>query len=275
MPWLVLHAAWLLNRYVVHEDGKTSYERRWSTRFNSGLCKFGECVNYKLQVASRQGPRKLDAQWDQGLWLGKDPFSNEALVSTGEGSVTKTRSIQRNPPSQHYQEAMLANLRVAPWDLDHYMVVRQAQITSEEDPLRHHTRLEDEPQREPVVLQEDQPLPQEDAPMRPLTDAVPGGLQAAEDAGRLHRHELRGRERSRERERRELEPLGPTSHRGDTTMRSYRRDPSTIQDRAMPDQERVRRLSDEDHAEDPANIWRRLSDPEDVQMGMVNYIELP
>ena len=31
-PWLVLHAAWLLNRYVVHEDGKTSYERRWNTR---------------------------------------------------------------------------------------------------------------------------------------------------------------------------------------------------------------------------------------------------
>ena len=114
MTWLVRHAAWLLNRYVVHEDGKTSYERRWTTRFNSGLCTFGECVNYKLQVASRQGPRKLDAQWDQGLWLGKDPFSNEALVSTGEGSVTKARSIRRNPPSQQNQAAMLENIRVAP-----------------------------------------------------------------------------------------------------------------------------------------------------------------
>ena len=43
----------------------------------------------------------------------------------------------------------------------------------------------------------------------------------------------------------------------------------------MPDQERVRRLGEEDHADDPAHIWRRLADPEDVQMGMINYIELP
>ena len=43
----------------------------------------------------------------------------------------------------------------------------------------------------------------------------------------------------------------------------------------MPDQDRVRRLGEEDHADDTANIWRRLADPEDVQMGMINYIELP
>ena len=57
IPWLVLHAAWLRNRYVAHDDGKTSYERRWTTRFIIGLCKFGERVHYKLQVASRQGPK--------------------------------------------------------------------------------------------------------------------------------------------------------------------------------------------------------------------------
>jgi hypothetical protein len=53
VPWLVLHASWLLNRYVVHDDGKTSYERRWNTRFDSGLCKFGACIHYKLQPAAR------------------------------------------------------------------------------------------------------------------------------------------------------------------------------------------------------------------------------
>jgi hypothetical protein len=231
-------------------------------------------VNYKLQVASRQGPRKLDAQWDQGLWLGTDPFSNEALVNTGEGSATKARSIRRNPPSQHYQGAVLENIRVAPWDLDHYMVVRQAQITGAEDPLRYQPRIEDELQREPVVLQEDHPLTQQDAPMRPLAHAVPGELRAVEEPRQLPRQELRGRERSRERERKELEPPGSdVVRRGDITMRTYRRDPSTIQDRAMPDQERIRRLGAEDQTEDPANIWRRLSDPEDAQMGTINYIE--
>ena len=66
---------------------------------------------------------------------------------------------------------MLENIRVAPWDLDHSMVVRQAQIIGEEDPLRYPPRMEDEQQREPVVLREDQQLPQDDAPMRPLDDA--------------------------------------------------------------------------------------------------------
>ena len=132
VPWLVLHAAWLLNRYVVHDDGKTSYERRWNTRYNCGLCKFGECVHYKLQVAARQGPRKLDAQWGQGLWLGKDSFSNEALVSTEYGRVTKSRSIRRLPPSEHYQLALLTSIRVAPWELDHYLVVRQTDVERHE-----------------------------------------------------------------------------------------------------------------------------------------------
>jgi hypothetical protein len=156
------------------------------------------------------------------------------------------------------------------------MVVRQTQITNEEDPLRYPLRMEDEQQREPVVLQVDQPLPQDDAPMRPLEDLAPREVRAVEEPRQLPRQELRGRERSRERERKELEPLGyDVVRRGDVTMRTYRRDPNTIQDHAMPDQERIRRLGDEDHADDPARIWRRLADPEDVQMGMINYIELP
>ena len=62
LPWLVLHAAWTLNRFVIHADGETSYERRWNTRFNSGLCKLGECVHYKAHTASRHGVKKLDSQ---------------------------------------------------------------------------------------------------------------------------------------------------------------------------------------------------------------------
>ena len=29
MPWIVRHATWLLNRYAMHNDGQTSYQRRW------------------------------------------------------------------------------------------------------------------------------------------------------------------------------------------------------------------------------------------------------
>ena len=29
MTWLVKHAVWLLNRYLVHDDGLSSYQRRF------------------------------------------------------------------------------------------------------------------------------------------------------------------------------------------------------------------------------------------------------
>ena len=62
---------------------------------------------------------------------------------------------------------------------------------------------------------------------------------------------------------------------GDAVMRTYRRDPSSIQDYAMLGQDRVRRLGEEDHADNDVqtHIWRRLADQEDVNMGLINYID--
>ena len=33
LPWIVRHAAWTVNRYVVHSDGYTSFERRWGRNY--------------------------------------------------------------------------------------------------------------------------------------------------------------------------------------------------------------------------------------------------
>ena len=46
-PWMIRHAAWLLNLYLVHSDGLTSYQRRWGRSFESGLCEFAETVQYR------------------------------------------------------------------------------------------------------------------------------------------------------------------------------------------------------------------------------------
>ena len=40
MAWIVKHASWLHNRYQLHSDGKTSYERRWNTHYNKAICEF-------------------------------------------------------------------------------------------------------------------------------------------------------------------------------------------------------------------------------------------
>ena len=34
LTWIVKHAAWIHNRYQLHTDGRTSYERRWGNNYN-------------------------------------------------------------------------------------------------------------------------------------------------------------------------------------------------------------------------------------------------
>ena len=67
---------------------------------------------------------KFDSQWDTGLWLGRDPFTNEVIVSNLAGVVFRTRSIRRLPPSQQFQRPYLYNLTAIPWELDQYLVPR-------------------------------------------------------------------------------------------------------------------------------------------------------
>ena len=125
---MVMHATWILNRYVIHSDNRTSYERRWNRNFNSGLCRFCETVQFKLTPASRRRDDaelgKFDPQWDTGLWLGRDPFTNDVIVSNLSGVVFRTRSIRRLPPSQQFQRPYLDNLTAIPWELDQFLVPR-------------------------------------------------------------------------------------------------------------------------------------------------------
>ena len=43
-PWIVKHSQFLLNRYLTHEDGHTSYSCRWKHDYQGSLCEFGEPV---------------------------------------------------------------------------------------------------------------------------------------------------------------------------------------------------------------------------------------
>lgn len=111
IPWIVLHATWLLNRYQVHTDGLTSFQRRWNRSFDGGLCALSECVHWRKPGKHYS---KMDPVWSAGLWLGEDTISGEAYVSTELGSVIRVRSVKRLPPSQQYQQQYLDALRGTP-----------------------------------------------------------------------------------------------------------------------------------------------------------------
>ena len=88
--WLVKHAQFLLNNFGIRSDGLTPFERerRWSKRYTSALCKFGEIVLCRL----RGKQPKADPSWVPGLWLGRDASADMHVVGTTSG-VFKTRSI--------------------------------------------------------------------------------------------------------------------------------------------------------------------------------------
>ena len=57
VPWIVRHSAWLLNRYLPHDDGLASYQRRWQHYFQQAVCEFGETVLY-LDLALHKSKKK-------------------------------------------------------------------------------------------------------------------------------------------------------------------------------------------------------------------------
>ena len=48
MPWIVRRTAYIMNRYAVHSNGRTSYFNRWNRKQHTPLCEFGETVQYML-----------------------------------------------------------------------------------------------------------------------------------------------------------------------------------------------------------------------------------
>ena len=89
LRWLVRHAASLITRYQVGKDGRTAYERWKGKQHKKELAEFGECVHFKHSTAAKK-PTKLEAQWEDGIWLGLADESDEVFVGTKEG-VYKTR----------------------------------------------------------------------------------------------------------------------------------------------------------------------------------------
>ena len=68
LPWLIMHAANLLNRYHKGQDGCTAYRRLKGKDFEQGVAEFGEEIWY--MPPGIVGKDKLDVRWKEGVWLG-------------------------------------------------------------------------------------------------------------------------------------------------------------------------------------------------------------
>ena len=111
-PWIVKHSQFLLNRFHTHEDGHTSYFRRWKRDYQEPLCEFGETVLFRMPEESRN---EDDTAWHTGIWLGKDTEADESIVHC-ESTVYKVRTVKRVISSKRWNTALHKLLTSTPWN---------------------------------------------------------------------------------------------------------------------------------------------------------------
>ena len=115
MPWMIRHAAWLINKYLIHSDSLTSYQRRWERDYKHAICEFGETVLYRVPAKQLV---KGDLALHKAIWLGVDDNNGEAFVGTTEG-VIRARTIRRLQPDFKYDEQLLNQPHGTPWAPKH------------------------------------------------------------------------------------------------------------------------------------------------------------
>ena len=104
MPWLIKHSAFLINNYLIHSDGVSSYFRRWKSDNQTPICEFGESILYMPSPAIKSYP-KLENSFYPRIWRGKDTSSRESYVGIG-GKVITARTIRRQVKPWKYNRQL-------------------------------------------------------------------------------------------------------------------------------------------------------------------------
>ena len=138
-PWLIIHAANILNLCEVGKDGKVPFQRLRGRRMHAELVEFGERVLY--QPLNHKSLGSAQPRWAEGVYIGLKMNTGEKLIATTEG-VCKARSIKRRPESERWDADEIMKVTGTPW---------KPYLFSESDEL-----LSKPPQ--PVIIKEDGPV---------------------------------------------------------------------------------------------------------------------
>jgi len=111
LPWMVRHSAWLLNRFLIHSDGLTSYQRAWGKSYSNAICSCCEVV----QCKNTPEASKFQSCWFKGIWIGRCTETDESMVLTHSG-VQRSRTIKRVPLEEQKDFTILQNVKGLPWD---------------------------------------------------------------------------------------------------------------------------------------------------------------
>ena len=115
LPWLIRHAAAVITRFQVGQDGRTGFQRLRGRPFRRDIAEFGECVLYL--ILDSVGEEKYNSRWRTGVFLGVQDSTNEVILGTPEGCV-KARTIRRrSTPADRWGRASFDSIVGSPWAL--------------------------------------------------------------------------------------------------------------------------------------------------------------
>ena len=128
IPWIMEHAAYVLNRFEVGHDGRTAQERCKGKPAKVAGVQFGEAVLWRRKAIGK-ALGKLSLLWEDGIFLGKKGRTGEYIVGDKRG-VWKTRTLQRRPLSERWLHTNAELVTGVPWRV------------AEDDPNRDGEQME-------------------------------------------------------------------------------------------------------------------------------------
>ena len=109
-PWMIEYAG-VLHTLFSQEDseGMTPFQKLKGRTWQVALPCFGEVVDYRRRAKS-----KLDARWQEGIYLGLRLTSTEKIIGTPSG-ILVVQSIRRKPEDKQFDLERLKAVKGTPW----------------------------------------------------------------------------------------------------------------------------------------------------------------
>ena len=115
MPWIIQHATFQINGYLVRSDGKTSFETVFQKPQRSPIVHFGERVlaHIQSQPPAQKLQIRASPQKSFGLWLGKDIVMGMRILTLMDGQILRTRTITRLTREDQFKLEEFKKFKVA------------------------------------------------------------------------------------------------------------------------------------------------------------------
>ena len=112
---MLSHAVWLLNRFQLQSDNKTSFQRRWGIAYSSAVLPFGELVLAQDQRLA--------------IWLGRCEVTDEhILAKANSNSLVKSNFVTRLSLDTSRDLAMFKSISLPPPELASAAYLKMAKL---------------------------------------------------------------------------------------------------------------------------------------------------